>query len=304
MDHFTQKVSTTREHLGLTQEQLGKAMGYSRNYISMIEGGREPGKTFLRAWAEFEAEHGLSGEQPDAGEGSSVVREEPLANGARHQLKIARMAAGLSISQLARQTGYAAGVLEAVENGSARASEKMIEAMCRALPGLDKELLMQGSDAPRIMHRSGIEGTYGAKPDLIVPRGSTARYVPLLSWAQAGALDAGHSDDGYDFTGVISIDIKDPRAFAVEIRGKSMEPRISEGDRAIVCPGAQPRPGDTVIARTLNGDVMCKLYQAKEGGELVILSSWNPAFPPVEIRREEIAWIYPVRQVVQDYGRD
>ncbi len=34
---------------------------------------------------------------------------------------------------------------------------------------------------------------------------------------------------------------------------------------------------------------------------LVVLSSWNPAFPPIEIPRDQIAWIYPVKQVVQSY---
>ena len=125
--------------------------------------------------------------------------------------------------------------------------------------------------------------------------------MPLLSWAQAGALDAGHVDDAYDYEGVLSIDIADARAFAVEIKGNSMEPRIAAGDRAIVCPSREPRSGDTVIARTLRGDVMCKLFQEKDGGRVVVLSSWNPAFPPVEVPREEIAWIYPVKQVVQNY---
>ena len=163
------------------------------------------------------------------------------------------------------------------------------------------EKLMAGSDHPVIVSEDGGSGTYGSTPNVTVPPGSKARYVPLLSWAQAGALDAAHLDEGYDYEGVISIDIADPRAFAVEIKGDSMTPRIGAGDRAIVCPSREPRTGDTVIARTLDGDVMYKLFQSKDGGKIVVLSSWNPAFPPIEIPREEIAWIYPVKQVVQNY---
>ncbi|MGC3988311.1 MAG: S24 family peptidase [Chthoniobacteraceae bacterium] len=63
-----------------------------------------------------------------------------------------------------------------------------------------------------------------------------------------------------------------------------------------------PRNGETVIARTVHGDVMCKLYQSRSG--VVVLSSWNPAYPPIEIPREEIAWIYPVAQVIQNLLKD
>jgi phage repressor protein C with HTH and peptisase S24 domain len=128
--------------------------------------------------------------------------------------------------------------------------------------------------------------------------------VPLLSWAQAGALNAGYADEVSDYKGAISTDVKDASAFAVEIRGSSMEPRIGEGDRAIITPSRAPRAGDTVIARTMNADVMCRLFQSKDDGRLIVLSSWNPAFPPVELRREEIAWLSPVRQIVQNYGND
>jgi phage repressor protein C with HTH and peptisase S24 domain len=103
---------------------------------------------------------------------------------------------------------------------------------------------------------------------------------------------------------VISIDIKDRLAFGVKIKGNSMEPRIAEGDSAIVCPGWSPKSGDTVICRTMDGDVMCKIYQPKNGGELVILSSYNPAYPAMELKREEIAWIYPVGQLVQNLRRE
>jgi phage repressor protein C with HTH and peptisase S24 domain len=203
---------------------------------------------------------------------------------------------------LARKIGYDLGVYVAVEDGTARASERMIDKICEVI-AVDKEELMSGSDAPLIMDESGRTGTFGATPDVQLPPGSYARYVPRLSWAQAGALDSGHVDEGYDYEGVISIDIKDRRAFGLRIRGDSMTPEIREGDDAIVCPTWQPRNGDTVIARTVDGDVMCKIYQTKEGGTKIVLSSYNPAHPPIELSREEIAWIYPVGQVVRNYRK-
>lgn len=224
--------------------------------------------------------------------------------GARSKLKIARKEAGYSQAQFAKKIGYQIGVLQAVEDGSARASEKMIEAICKALPNLDKNDLTSGSESAAFFTESGAVGLYGSKPNVRLPRGVNARYVPLLSWAQAGSLDAGFVDDAYDYTGVLGIDVKDPRAFGVQIRGNSMEPRISEGDNAIVCPGWEPRAGDTVVCRTIHGDVMCKLYQPKNSGKIVVLSSYNPAYPPMELKREEIAWIYPVSQVSQNLRRE
>lgn len=289
MLNISNRVSRLREHLKLTQEEFAAKIGFSRNYISMVENGKKAGKGFQSVVLTLEREHGLMSEQ------------ELANNTARGALKVAREKAGLTIQQLAKLTRYRADVLQAVEEGRGSASEKMIEAICRELPGVEKDELMGGSDSPNVISEDGVRGTYGARPNLVMPEGSKARYVPLLSWAQAGSLNAGHVDDGYSYEGILSIDIDDPRAFAVEIKGESMTPRIGSGDKAIVCPSREPRAGDTVIARTLDGDVMCKLFQSKNGGALIILSSWNPAFPPIEIPREQIAWIYPVKQVVQNY---
>jgi SOS-response transcriptional repressor LexA len=178
----------------------------------------------------------------------------------------------------------------------------MIEAICQVLPTLNKEELMAGSDQPPIMEDSGAHGTFGATPNIDMP-GRKLRYVPLLSWAQAGTVTNGFLDAAYEHEGVISIDRDDRRAFGVKIRGDSMSPRIMEGDDAIVCPTWTLRPGDTVIARTVEGDVMCKVYTPRNGGRIALLSSFNPAYPPFELDMESVAWIYPVGQVVQNLRR-
>jgi len=225
-------------------------------------------------------------------------------SGARSKLKIARDRAGYTQAQFAKKIGYQIGVLQSIEDGSGRASEKMIDAILKVLPTLEKSDLAEGSDSPRTFSELGTSATFGSKPNIRLPEGVRARYVPHLSWAQAGALDAGFVDDAYDYTGILSIDVNDARAFGVEIRGNSMEPRIAEGDNAIVCPTWTPRAGDTVICRTVHGDVMCKIYQPKKGGEIVVLSSYNPAYPPMELKREEIAWIYPVGQITQSLRKE
>jgi SOS-response transcriptional repressor LexA len=277
---------------GFTVDQLANRLGIKERTLKRIRSGEFPLSEQLQAHIQTLVAL-VSAMGPKNG-----VRS---INTPRGLLKRARERADLSLPELAQRTGYQLGVLQAVEDGSSRASEKMIDAICRELPDLSKEELMGGSDHPLIFGET--EATYGLKPQITLPPGTKGRYVPLLSWAQAGALDAGHVDDAYDYTAVLALDVHDPRAFALEIRGNSMSPEINEGDRAIVCPTWQPHPGDTVIARTIHGDVYCKLLSKRTGDHLV-LASHNSAHPPIELSNDEIAWLYPVGQVTKNLRRE
>jgi len=272
---------------------LAGSMPYDSTFQKMSE------KTGVSVdWLRF----GDGDEEPEMANFRRAVGHQ--ISGARTKLKVARERSSYTQAQFAKKIGYQLSVLQAVEDGSARASEKMIEAICRILPNITKADLTEGSDSPPILSESGVIGTFGSKPNIRLPAGVKSRYVPHLSWAQAGKLDAGYVDEAYDYSGVLAIDINDARAFGVQIRGNSMEPRIAEGDNAIVCPTWTPRAGDTVICRTVEGDVMCKIYQPKNGGSIVVLSSYNPAYPPMELKREEIAWIFPVGQITQSLRKE
>lgn len=124
--------------------------------------------------------------------------------------------------------------------------------------------------------------------------------MPVLSWAAAGALaGAAALDEAFDGDGVAST--VPGRSFAVEISGDSMYPEINPGDYAVVRADAEPRPGQVVLVRTIHGDVLCKRYATRDSARLVILSSVNRTYEPIEIPASEIAWIYPVKQVIRNY---
>lgn len=162
------------------------------------------------------------------------------------------------------------------------------------------EDLLGGSETSRIMDETGQFGTFGAKPAIKLPGKGRTRYVPLLSWAAAGSLSNAEAlDEGYNYEGIASN--VPGRAFAVEVKGDSMHPEINPGDYAVVKADVQPTPGGVVLVRTIHGDVLCKRYATREGGELVILSSVNHSYSPIEIPATEIAWIYPVKQVIRNY---
>ena len=123
--------------------------------------------------------------------------------------------------------------------------------------------------------------------------GRTGRAVPLIGMAQAG--HGGYFDDaGFPVGGgwdeVRFPGIGDDTVYALEISGDSMEPAYREGDRIIVAPGADIRRGDRVVAKTREGEVLAKLL-GRITENRVELVSLNPAYPPRELMREELAWI-------------
>ncbi len=291
LQNTAQRLSKLRAKLGLNQQQLADQLGISRNYVSMLEQGREPSKSIVLLIEKLESD--AAGDQTSVREESHAMAETP-----QRMMRLARMQKGVSFADLAKMTRYNAGVLQAVEEGNGKASEKMIEEIARAL-GLRKSALMAG----QVSESNGLTGTYGARPDVESHGAGTPRYIPLISMAQAGALDCNAFDDGaYQYEGTLAFDVKDNKAFGVTIIGESMQPQFGPGDVAIVYPQSTPRSGDHVIARlaeTIGDQVLFKIYTPK-GRDALILSSYNPAFQPVEVSREDITWIYPVVSVMKN----
>lgn len=272
---------------------MAKKLGVTSNYVGMLEGGREPGPTLMKLFEKLEEESG-----------GTMIRESGSAYRTPQRLmREARVAKGWSFKDLSRATGYKADVLQAIEEGNGKASEKMIEAICASL-SLEKDDLLAG----QIPEANGIHGTHGAKPNVeIIGGGIVPKYVPLISMAQAGAMTGtSFTDGGYEHEGTLAFDVRDNRAFGLKIAGDSMQPVYSPGDIAVVYPSHQPRSGDHVIARLSDeagGDVLFKIYTPKEAGRKLVLSSYNPAFPPVELERTQVLWIYPVVSVTKTLRR-
>jgi phage repressor protein C with HTH and peptisase S24 domain len=222
------------------------------------------------------------------------ARLKPQIGGSRGTLTIAREQAGLSVGQLAKLTRYPANILQQVEDGSIRASQKFIEAVCAHLPTLTPEDLMSGSDDAPIMDESGTTGTYGATPTLKLPPGMTGRYVPLLSMAEAGPFDAGHGDGLFNHTGVFAPNVDDRRAFALKVSGNSMEPAMSDGDIVVCSPEKELANGIAAVIRTHSEQVFIKFWN--QSGKRVVLESANPAYKPIQFPVEEIAGAWAVVQ--------
>jgi len=122
------------------------------------------------------------------------------------------------------------------------------------------------------------------------------RRIPLIGLAQAGG-DGFFDDGGYPVGGswdeVGLPDVADPHAYALEIRGESMEPVFRDGDHVIVAPGAPIRRGDRVVVRTRKGEVMAKQL-ARRSARRIELRSLNPEHPNYTFDITDIAWMHRI----------
>ncbi len=98
-------------------------------------------------------------------------------------------------------------------------------------------------------------------------------------------------------------DVADENAFAVRLRGDSMEPRYSDGDIAVLLPGIAPTNGETVVANLRNQGLLCKIMHVQLDKNLIKLSSYNQAYPPTEYHRDEFHWIFPVATIIKQLRR-
>lgn len=232
------------------------------------------------------------------------VEEEQFFYGAgRQKLKAARESKGISQATLAKQTGYSLGVYQNIEEGRSAMSRKQAAKVAEVL-GISIHDLIDGADEPP--SRSVPFGTFGETPDIVLPKGMKAKFVPLLSMAQCGKMMA-YDDTAYTHDGFLALNNKDPKAFAVTLSGYSMLPDFSPGDVAIVNPSREPKQGGLVIAKLKGkggdadgGDVMLKRYHRH--GDKVTLSSVNDTlFPPMTYSQDDFVWLYHVPVVMKNY---
>jgi transcriptional regulator with XRE-family HTH domain len=294
--NISERLRVLRARRAWTQQELADALDHSRNYISMVEQGREPSAKFIRALALLES----------SPIDETTLKSQPIAhlsetgtgyhaeNGPRSILKRARESKGWSPEELAKVSRVPAGFIRQVESGELRGSnERELRKLAKALH-LDPDELLRGSDQPQIV---GERATFGAKPDIHLTAGMRAKTIPLISMAQAGELKS--YEDVYDYEGVIEYaGGKDPRAFAVQIRGDSMEPDYKSGTVAILYPSRKARTENLVVAKLKDGSVLFKRLQAS--GEQFTFVSINPQYPPLSFTERDIEWMYPVARTQKD----
>jgi SOS-response transcriptional repressor LexA len=133
-----------------------------------------------------------------------------------------------------------------------------------------------------------------AFPGLVMtPPPTSARRVPIVSWAAAGSAKD-YQDLANQIDELVETNSRDPNAFSVIIEGDSMEHRFYAGDRVVFAPNQEPRNGDAVLAKLTDGRVFFKwFHRTGPEGQKIKLSSENPNYAPMEFQKEDFQFIYP-----------
>lgn len=128
------------------------------------------------------------------------------------------------------------------------------------------------------------------------------KQIPLLSYVSAGAwtgaVDAFQPNDAHDWL-VTDLELSEG-AFALEIKGDSMQPEFKPGDRVIIDPDINPQPGDFVVAKNSEEEATFKKYRPRgmdASGKLVFeLVPLNDDYPTM---RSDISPINIVGTMVE-----
>lgn len=187
---------------------------------------------------------------------------------------------GLSPSGLARRAG-----LDPTTFNKSKRFAKDGRARWPSTESIAKIISVTGSD---------YEEFYGNSNQTMQPKAAQNGHVlPVLGMAQAGM--GGFFDDGGFPVGQGWEEVDLPMVtqkgdYALRISGDSMLPVYRDNDIIVVSASTKPIPGDRVVVKTVDGEVMAKVLVA-ESDASVTLMSFNPEHPTRKISCEALEWV-------------
>lgn len=193
------------------------------------------------------------------------------------RLTKARQYRGLNQKQLADATGITKSAINQTESGLTKGlrHDNHLRA-CSAL-GIRPEWLSMSKE-PMLVYQAKESGL--AYHSNVNPGRGVLGRVPLISWVQAGEFR--EAVDPYVLGGaeewVAASDPLSSTAYALRVRGASMEPAFFEGEKIIIDPKVDYVPGDYVIARRLS-DNFVTLKKLGLEGDTYFLRAINPDWP-------------------------
>ena len=120
--------------------------------------------------------------------------------------------------------------------------------------------------------------------------------IPLLASVPAGSTAMTFYPEHADR--YVTVDnINDPTAFALEVKGNSMAPKIENGDIVVVSPQQEVRNGDICVVRVTDEDVLKKIRFVDDDVQLIPL---NPAFKTVVVRKRDVIFAWKVVKVIKN----
>lgn len=204
------------------------------------------------------------------------------------RLKLARKAKKLSQAEVSHILGISQQAVGKWETGRSTPDPQTVAQLAEILGTTTDMLLGLANPGPEVDAASKrFFGGYDQYP------------IPVVGTVKAGygAL-AFEEDYGTEYARV-----KDPQSyFFLVVKGDSMEPRISDGDLALVHRQNTLENGDLgVIVYGSDGDGTLKRYLQR--GNSVVLQPFNSAYGELVIRGEELNNLYIAGKVVETKAR-
>ncbi|MGL5597932.1 MAG: LexA family protein [Aeromonas sp.] len=187
---------------------------------------------------------------------------------------------GITQEQLAEKLGVTQG---AIGHWLNKRREPAIDVILDIMRALDLRSINIGIDGTIVSDEPNMELTQiGSQP------------IPIISYVQAGVWTETSEIRSYD--GNISYLTTDldlgPRAFAIVIRGNSMESEFVEGDQVLIDPDEPLHPGNFVVAKNGEEEATFKKYRPRgygeDGQEVFELVPLNDDYPTMRSDRQPI----------------
>jgi SOS-response transcriptional repressor LexA len=192
---------------------------------------------------------------------------------------------GLTLEEISEKTGIPVSTISGWERGANAPRRGNLTAL----------LDFYGVDMEDFLEDTGQQSN--AK---IAPPETGLRWVPVVSYAQAGTIAQDYQDMCEQIDEKFESDSRDPNAFAVRIVGDSMEPYASDGDTAIFNPNDEARTGQAALVRLKTGETLFKWFFRKgKFGEQILLGSDNNEYDSILVRVDQIEWAYPLHRLIR-----
>ncbi|WP_421240172.1 LexA family protein [Aeromonas enteropelogenes] len=192
-----------------------------------------------------------------------------------------RKSLGLTQVKLAQMLGIKAPSVVQWESDKTNLSgENLLNAA--KLFGVTPDYILYGGD----IEQSAAPNMEMAQPDI--------HRIPVISYVQAGVWTAPNEIRECDGNmAYITTDLElGERAFAIVIRGNSMEPEFTEGDLVLIDPDEPLHPGDFVVAKNGEEEATFKKYRprgfSEDGKEIFELAPLNDDYATMRSDRQPI----------------
>ena len=119
--------------------------------------------------------------------------------------------------------------------------------------------------------------------------------LPLLSSVPGGAPSLMFHPEHVEKYITVD-DIHDSGAFALEVKGDSMAPRIEDGDIIVVSPKLDARSGDICVVRVSDEDTVKRV---KIDENLIYLIPLNPEYEPMAVKKRDVTFMWKVVKVIK-----